>query len=109
MNNRFTFVVSDESLNKYGSRVMTAGIDLEEFKSNPVMFWNHKRDEDGLFGQSARDRMPIGRWENIRQDGDRLIADAVIDLNDSTGKKVAEKIENGFLKAASIGIQATGS
>ena len=107
-NNRFTFVVSDESLNKYGSRVMTSGIDIEEFKANPVMFWNHKRDEDGLFGSSPRDRMPIGRWENIRKDGDRLVADAVLDLNDNTGKKVAQKLADGFLNAASIGIGVLG-
>jgi HK97 family phage prohead protease len=109
MENRFSFVVSDESINKYGTRVLTNGIDLAEFRNNPVLFWNHKRDEDGIFGTSAKNHYPIGRWENIRMDGEKLMADAVLDLNDTTGKKVAQKIQDGFINAASIGIAVLGT
>jgi HK97 family phage prohead protease len=107
--NRFSFIVSDESINKYGTRVLTNGIDLSEFRKNPVLFWNHKRDEDGIFGASAKNHYPIGRWENIRMDGENLKADAVLDLNDATGKKVAQKLKDGFLNAASIGIAVVGT
>lgn len=107
--NRFSFIVSDESINKYGTRVLTTGIDLSEFRKNPVLFWNHKRDEDGIFGASAKNHYPIGRWENIRMDGENLKADAVLDMNDATGKKVAQKLKDGFLNAASIGIAVVGT
>lgn len=49
--------------------------------------------------------MPIGKWENIRIEGDQLLADAVFDMDDDLGKKVAGKVEKGFLKAASIGVE----
>lgn len=106
--NTFTFVVSDESVNKYGTRVLNAGINLEEFRKNPVLFWNHKRDEETMFGSSNKNHYPIGRWENLRIEEGKMIADAVLDLNDTTGKKVAQKIQDGFIKAASIGIAVTG-
>ena len=101
MNNKFTFVVSDDSLNKYGTRVLTSGIDTTEFERNPVMFWNHKRDEEF----TTANRMPIGRWENVRKEGERLLADAVLDLSDTTGSKVAQKLTDKFLNACSIGIE----
>lgn len=106
--NKFSFVVSDESLNKYGTRVLTDGIDLSEFRENPVLFWNHKRDDEGIFGTSAKNHYPIGRWENLRVEEGKLIADAVLDLKDTTGAKVAQKIRDGFIKAASIGIEVHG-
>ena len=106
--NKFSFVVSDESLNKYGTRVLTDGIDLSEFRENPVLFWNHKRDDDGFFGTSAKNHYPIGRWENLRIEEGKLIADAVLDLKDTTGAKVAQKIRDGFINAASIGIEVHG-
>ena len=101
MESRFTFIVSDDSLNKYGTRVLTAGIDTTEFERNPVMFWNHKRDDEF----TNANRFPIGRWENLRKDGERLLADAVLDLNDTTGSKVAQKLSDKFLNACSIGIE----
>jgi hypothetical protein len=89
------FVLSDESKNSYGMAVLTSGINLEQFRKNPVMFYNHNRD-GGV----------IGRWENIRAEGSRLLASPVFDESDETGKKVAKKVEAGFIRAASIGIDA---
>lgn len=100
--NTFTFVVSDESVNKYGYRVLTSGIDLTEFKKNPVMFFNHHRSDEWT---GNTDLLPVGRWENIRTDeNNQLLMDAVLDLNDELGLKVFNKIKDNFLKAASIGI-----
>lgn len=87
-----TFILSDESLNSYGYKVLTSGIDLKQFKDNPVMFYNHNR-ELGV----------IGRWENIRIEGTRLLADPVFDEADEFARKIKSKIENGFVKSASIG------
>lgn len=38
-------ILSDSSLNRYGYRVLTEGINLEAFKKNPVMLYMHLRDE----------------------------------------------------------------
>ena len=89
-----TFVLSDESVNRYAFRVLTAGIDLTGFMKNPVMFYNHN---------TSYDEKPIGRWENLRVEGSKLLADAVFDENDEKAMEVASKVESGFLKGASIG------
>lgn len=90
-----TFVLSDESLNSHGTWVKTSGINLERFKKNPVMLWSH----DSAFP-------PIGKWENIRVEGDKLLADAVFDEDDALAQAFKRKVESGLLKACSIGFYA---
>lgn len=41
-----TFVLSDSSLNRYGFRILTDGLQIENFKQNPIMFWMHKRTNE---------------------------------------------------------------
>ena len=88
----FTFVLHDESVNTYGFRMLTSGANLEEFRKNPVLFLNHKDWE-----------LPIGRWENIRIEGARILADAVFDENDEEAIKVMKKVETDFVRMASVG------
>lgn len=90
-----TFVLSDESVNTYGFRVLLSGADLAQFRRNPVMFYNHDEWD-----------APIGRWENIRVENGQLLADPVFDMGDDQGKKIAGKVERGFLRMASIGLRA---
>lgn len=87
-----TFILHDESVNTYGYRMLTAGANLTEFRKNPVMFLNHADFE-----------LPIGRWENIRIEGSRILADAVFDDNDERACEVRDKVANDFIRAASIG------
>lgn len=90
-------IISTSGLNCYGSRVLTAGIDLTQFSKNPLLLWMHRRS----FG----DAMPIGRVDNLRIDGDKLIGLPVFDQNDEFAKKIESKWENGFLRMASAGIE----
>lgn len=91
-------VISTSGLNCYGSRVLTSGIDLTQYQKNPVLLWMHRRSFNGK-------DMPIGRMENLRIDGDRLIGTPVFDENDEFAKQIAGKWENGFLRMASAGIE----
>ena len=91
-------IISTSGLNCYGGRVLTSGIDLTQFKKNPLLLWMHRRSFD-------RDAMPIGRIDNLRTDGDRLIGTPVFDQNDEFAKKIESKWENGFLRMASAGIE----
>lgn len=91
MNNN-TFVISDESINSYGYIVKTDGIDTTSFERNPVMLYMHER------------KTVVGRWENIRKDGKKLLADAVFDESTEIGRTVKNQVENGFLRSASIGV-----
>lgn len=88
-----SFVLSDESINTYGFRLLMSGAILEQFQRNPVMFYNHDW------------RDPIGRWENIRIEDGKLLADPVFDEEDDLGKRIARKVERGFLRAASIALR----
>lgn len=46
MQKKTTMTVSDETVNRHGYRVLTSGIDIEGFKKNPVMLYNHLRADD---------------------------------------------------------------
>jgi len=95
-----TFILSDESINDRGYRVLTSGIDTSRFSKNPIMLWMHRRDSDFNFSSV----LPIGRWDNIRLEDGKLLADPVFDENDPLAQHIKRKVENGFLNAASIGI-----
>lgn len=87
-----TFVLHDETLNTHGFRMLTNGANLEEFRKNPVMLLNHNDWS-----------MPIGRWENIRTEGGRILADPVFDEQDPIGREVKRKVDGDFVRMASIG------
>ena len=90
-----SFVLHDESINTQGFRMLTAGCDLTEFKKNPVMLYNHN--------DWSR---PIGRWEHIRIEGGKILADPVFDMEDKRengGAEIASQVERDFIRMASIG------
>lgn len=90
-----TFILNDETkTNSYGFRVLNSGIDLERFKNNPVLLDFHQSGSGAV----------IGRWENIHVDGALLKADAVFDEKDDNAKKIKGKVEDGFIKGASLGL-----
>jgi hypothetical protein len=98
-----TFICSDESVNAYGFRVLTDGIQLTNFKKNPVGFFNH---ETGGWWSNRNDYSgPVIRWENIKKEDGKLMADAVFDVSDKLGKQLQNKVENDFIRAASIGFR----
>ena len=86
------FLLSDESVNRYGFRVLTTGIDLSGFLKNPVMFYNHNRST-----------LPIGIWENVEVKQGKLLADAVFDDADAFALQIQSKVEKGIINMTSIG------
>jgi len=97
-----TFLLHDESLNSHGFWMKTSGADLSQFKKNPIMLWNHNR----AWRDSEDQVLPIGHWENIRTEGDKILADAVFD-SDEFSQKIAQKVEAGTLRMASMGVRVT--
>ena len=89
-------IISTSSLNSYGSRVLTSGVDLSQYQRNPVLLWMHRR--------YGREDMPIGRIENIRVEGDKIIGTPVFDESDEFAMKIANKWENDMLRMASAGL-----
>jgi hypothetical protein len=96
-----TFVLTDESLNNYGFWLPLSGAVLDQFKKNPVMLWMHQRAWRG----SKDDILPIGNWDNIRIEGGKLLADTNFDENDDFAASISDKVENNYLRMASLGIK----
>jgi hypothetical protein len=101
------FILIDESVVQYGFRVLMAGLDLEGFKKNPVMLFMHSRAESGcLSGALDKDAvLPIGKWYDIRKDGDKLLAKPEFDDDDDFAQRIEKKVKKGYLNAASISLE----
>lgn len=95
-------ILSDSSLNRYGFRVLTAGLLLEAFLKCPTMLYGHFRDEGSPMWC---DYKPIGYWDDIKIEGDELSAIPVFDKVDDLSKTIAAKYEAGTFRAASVGIR----
>lgn len=91
------FLLSDESVNDYGFRLLTAGANLELFKKNPVMLYGHDRN------------IVLGSWDDIEVVGNAIYASTNFDMEDPTVEPIAGKVGRGFLRAASIGVDLTGA
>ncbi|MDR3350708.1 MAG: hypothetical protein LBN98_03540 [Prevotellaceae bacterium] len=87
------FRCSDESVNSYGFRVLTSGIDTSQFERNPVMLYDHRNWD-----------MPPGRWCNLRKEGTQLIATPEFDDKDEKARDLKSKVDGGYINMTSIGI-----
>lgn len=90
------FVMSDETVDRVGDVIEAAGWDLREFRKNPVALFGHDSGAP-----------PVGRWENVRIEGRRLVgrlklaAAGTSPLIDTLRALVEQRI----LKAVSVGFQ----
>lgn len=91
-------IITTSGLNCYGGRVLTSGGNLTQFEKNPVLLYMHRRGFDGK-------TMPIGRIENLRIDGDKLIGTPVFDEKDEFARQIGQKWEDDFLRMFSAGIE----
>ncbi|RLP22256.1 phage major capsid protein [Mesorhizobium sp. YM1C-6-2] len=87
------FVISDGSLDRHGTRLNPKGWDLSNFKRNPI----------ALFGHS--NGFPIGKWENVRVDKDRLVGRLVLAAEGTSARidELRRLVEQGILRAVSVG------
>lgn len=89
----FDFVISDGSLDRHGTRINPRGWELGAFKRNPI----------ALFGHSGG--FPIGRWEDVRIEGERLLGRLVMAAKGTSARidELASLVEQGILRAVSVG------
>jgi HK97 family phage prohead protease len=94
MNKKHSFVLSDEShANSRGWSLTLSGGNLERFRNNPVLLYDHNSER------------VIGRWENLRIEGKKMLAEAVFDEKDAFALEIKRKVEDGFLKGCSVGLR----
>ena len=83
------FCLTDESVNVYGYRLLTSGLQLDRFKPS-IGYLMHDRTK----GVAVK-------WEDFRTDGDKVFAKPVVNVSDFPN--LSEQIEAGFYGAASVG------
>lgn len=86
------FVVSTNALDAHGERIDVDGIDIKDYKKNPVVLWGH----DGF-------NLPIAKATKVWKDGGKLMARASFYMKDDFARKVYGYIVDGYLNAVSIG------
>ena len=92
---KLKFVFNDQKQkNSYGFYILTSGISLARFEKNPVMLDQH-------FNHTAA---VLGKWEDWGVEGELLCGYPVFDIDDKDVKKIAGKVERGFIKSCSMGI-----
>lgn len=89
-------IISTPRLNSYGSRVLTEGIDLEQYSKNPILLYMHRR--------GSRNDMPIGIMENLRVEGDTLYGTPYFDEDTEEERNISKKWDRGTLRMLSAGL-----
>ena len=84
--------ISNESLNSYGTRVLTSGINIEQYNRNPVLLYMHERGQ------------VIGLVRDLRVENDELTGELVFDEATELSQRCKKQWEFGSLKMVSIGI-----
>ena len=91
------FIVNTENVNSYGYRILTDGIDYKQYMRNPVVLFMHERGVNSYKGSEV-----IGRCTRLYKEGSTLIAEVEFDEQDEFAKKIAGKVERGYIRMASI-------
>ena len=84
--------ITNESVNSYGFRVLTAGIDLEQFKRNPVLLYMHKRGN------------VIGYVKDLLVENGEVTGELVFDEASELSIRCKKQYEVGSLRMVSVGL-----
>lgn len=90
------FVVTTSNIDRDGDIVVTDGIELDEFRRNPVVLFAHGQDP-------AIGSMPVGRCIAIERFPERLEAVIQFDGADPQAMLIYSKVKRGYLNSTSIG------
>lgn len=89
-------IISTESVNSYGSRVLTAGIDISQYEKNPIVLYMHRR--------GRREDIPIGVMTNLRVADGVLYGTPKFDDDTEEERIISKKWERGTLRMLSAGL-----
>ena len=84
--------ISNESLNCYGTRVITAGMNVEQYNRNPVLLYMHERGQ------------VIGYVKDLKVENGEVTGELVFDEASELSVRCKKQWEFGSLKMVSVGI-----
>ena len=84
--------ISNDSLNSYGSRVLTEGMDVGQYQRNPVLLYMHERGN------------VIGYVKDLKCADGEVTGELVFDEASELSKRCKKQYEFGSLRMVSVGI-----
>lgn len=83
--------ITNDSLNSHGCRILTAGIDMRQYKRNPVLLYMHERGN------------VIGYMKDLRVENGEVTGEPVFDEVTELSRHCSKQWEFGSLKMVSAG------
>ncbi len=84
--------ISNDSLNSFGTRVLTSGMNVEQYCRNPVLLYQHERGK------------VIGYVKDLRVENDEVTGELMFDEATELSRQCKKQYEFGSLRMVSIGI-----
>lgn len=84
--------ISNDRLNSYGTRVLTAGMDVEQYRRNPVLLYMHERGQ------------VIGYVNDLKVEDDEVTGELMFDCATELSRQCRQQWEFGSLKMVSAGL-----
>ncbi|MBR5169350.1 MAG: HK97 family phage prohead protease [Muribaculaceae bacterium] len=84
--------ITNERLNSYGTRVLTAGMDVSQYERNPILLYMHQRGD------------VIGYVKDLKVEGDEVTGELMFDEATELSVRCKKQWEFGSLKMVSVGI-----
>ncbi len=84
--------ITNDRLNSYGTRVLTSGMDVEQYKRNPVLLYMHERGN------------VIGYVKDLKVDDGEVTGELMFDEASDLSVRCKKQWEFGSLKMVSVGL-----
>ena len=84
--------ISNESLNSYGFRVLTSGMEVGQYSRNPVLLYMHERGN------------VIGYVKDLKVEDNEITGELMFDEATELSQRCKKQWEFGSLKMVSVGI-----
>ena len=84
--------LTNSSLNAYGTRILTSGVDLTQYERNPVLLYMHERGNI------------IGKMKDLKVEGDDITGEPEFDEASECSIRCKKQLEFGSLRMSSVGI-----
>lgn len=84
--------ITNDSLNSYGTRVLTAGMNVEQYQRNPVLLYMHERGN------------VIGYVKDLKVEGGEVTGELMFDEASELSVRCKKQYEFGSLKMVSAGL-----
>lgn len=88
------FTVTKDIVDRDSERVLPSGANLDSFKKNPIMFYNHNRWDGG-----------IGAWDNIEVTDTEIAMDGYISDSTEYAKEKLGLVQDKVIRTASMGFR----